>query len=72
VKANKEMTRTHAHKSHNLLLLLSVLFSILWFQKLGENSYFFCNFFQIFTQNENFQNFPDFLVVTMQKFAKEK
>lgn len=38
VKANKEMTRTHAHKSHNLLLLLSVLFSILWFQKLGENS----------------------------------
>jgi hypothetical protein len=48
VKANKEMTRTHAHKSHNLLLLL-LLISILWFQKLGENSQIFCNVFPICT-----------------------
>jgi len=47
VKANKEMTRTHARKSHNLLLLL--LFSIFWFKKLGENSQILCNVFQIFT-----------------------
>jgi hypothetical protein len=49
VKANKEMTRTHARKSHNLLLLLLLLFSIFWFKKLGENSQILCNVFQIFT-----------------------
>jgi hypothetical protein len=68
VKANKEMTRTHAQKSHNLLLL----FSILWFQQLGETSYFFAMLFKFALKTKISNLFQIFWLSQCKNLPKKK